>query len=133
MQHQHTVNTELIDGWMAAFIANTRAVESHPMFPRLVREVAIAEAAASKRLAWIARNSPTFGSWINRPGLSHDLARQRRHCAYPLGRQRRAYIFARRIVNDLDHFSGWRLPEADAAVYVTARWHVQHRSSGRDL
>lgn len=143
MQHQPVFSTELDDGWMAAFIANTRAIESHRLFPHLVREVAIAEAPSRSRFAWLRRNSRTYGAWIdrNRPGGFSDsnepiiLHAGRRHCAYPAGaRTQRAYALARRIVLDLDCFTLWpHVREADAAVYVTARWHVQHRSSGRDL
>jgi hypothetical protein len=148
MRHQHTtIPAELTDGlsdeWMAAFIATTRAVENHPLFPRLVREVAVAEAPGRPHFAWLRRNSRTYGIWINRdqpggfsdsdePIVSHGGRKHPRQ-PYAAVRTRRAYLLCRVIASELDNFTGWRLREADAAVYVTARWHVQHRSSGRDL
>lgn len=119
-----------IHHWTAAFIANTRKIEQHPLFPRLVREVAVAE--APRRFTRLARNSPTYGAWAARQGAR--VHGERQHGTPRTGpNHRRAYLLAERVAVETGILSESRMAERQAAVYVAARYHVRHRSSGRDL
>ena len=117
-----TDTTADTDAWALAYEANVRRVEAHPDFPRLVRDVAVAEAPRSgRRWAWLARNSPTYGEWMRR---AESWAGE-----HPKGA--RAQELARRIAASVGTPAGWARRDWVGFVYVTARHHVARRSRGR--
>jgi hypothetical protein len=99
-----------------------RQIESHPRFPKLVREAAVAEQAGAPRASWLRRNSATFGTWINRC-TAERYPRQGRLAD-------RTWALAEQIRPDIG-FDGWADREATAMVFVTALEHVRARSNGR--
>jgi len=107
------------DPWMQAEVLTTRRILGHPLLPRLVREVAVAEQPGMPRHGWLRRNSLTYGSWVTRgsDGSHHPYTPPKR----------RAWLFAGRIAADLGLLPS--SPEGDraAAVYVVARDFVRAR------
>lgn len=101
------------DAWLAASVKNTRKIVAHPLFPQLVREVAVAEQNPPGHYGWLRRNSLTYGTWMTR-GTENPRTG-------PL--TRRARVFSERIARDLD----WSSRDDFAKVYVTARDWVQSR------
>jgi hypothetical protein len=106
--------------WQDAYAAMSARIASHPEFPRLVREVAIAEQTGHPGVSWLRRNSPTFAAWASRGALRVDTG---------FGR-RRARALAEQIARDLDIWPTLPSAEGEARVYGEARDYVQARQRG---
>lgn len=106
---------------MDAHEVNNAKIAGHPMFPSLVREVAIAEQPSGPGLGWLRRNSRTYGTWMTR-GMGWSR---------PFGWSRRAYLIAGLIVDDLGVMPDSPQGDRVASAYVHARDYVHARLSGR--
>lgn len=103
-----------------------KKVVGHPLFPKLVREVAVAEQPNGIPHRY-RMNSRTFGLWVTR-GAKRIPRKGHRHYSE---RSRRAYLFAEQIAKDTGIFPD--SPEKNYAMhfaYVTARYFVYGRSRG---
>lgn len=107
--------------WADAFRRVSVEITAHPDFPRLVREVAIAEQPGHPRTAWLRRNSLTYAAWADRGMPRVDTGPGRR----------RARSLAQGIAIDLDLQPSLRLSESTARVYVEALDHVRARLTGK--
>jgi hypothetical protein len=107
--------------WQEANAAITTAIRDHPAFPRVVREVAVAESPSHPRMSWLRRNSRTFGSWTTK---GQEFRRAGNNLS------RRAWLFAGLVAADLELWPGAPPREAAARVYVEARHCVRHREAG---
>lgn len=111
------------DAWIQAHVLTCRRVAEHPLFPSLVRAIAVAEQPKGPPLR-LRLNSPTYGSWWTRGMSPTRFDPQGRPGLY--GWDRRARLFAERIRADL----GYRddMPrEGEAAVYGVGREYVRAR------
>lgn len=104
------------DEWMRAYVRHERAIIAHPLFAKLVREVAVAEQELyppgfRRRVDRVY--TYTYGSWMSRGNEPRRTA--------PL--QRRARVLSAKIATDL----GREGADAAAAVYVAARDYVRTR------
>lgn len=109
--------------WRDAYDAMTLAVEAHPLFRRLVREVAVAEQPQRPyRWAWLRRNSRTYGLWTTRGMTSARRGRL----------STRAWRLAEQIGDEL--LPAWpSRADRAARAYTTALHHVRARSCGGTL
>jgi hypothetical protein len=112
----------MTDTWQQAFNATQAKIEAHPDFRRLIREVAVAEQPFKRNAARYRLNSPTYGLWITRGN---------RPLPTKGAKNRRAYLLARRMAEELNIYEG-RLPlaEGTARVYGAARDYVRARLRG---
>jgi hypothetical protein len=106
--------------WMIAYDLYTGLVAEHPDFPRLVREVAVAEQPSGPPswlqemgggLHWLFRG--TEGSWA-RQGRPGD----------------RAWALTRELAEAIGVPEGWQPREWEATCYVLAKKYVDRRKSG---
>jgi hypothetical protein len=107
--------------WSEAHARVSARIQQHPRFPHLVREVAVAEQSSHPRLAWLRRNSMTYGMWASR-GMPDRRTRRLSH---------RARVLASRIASSLEIQPTDRPAEAEARVWVEARQFVRARKTGR--
>lgn len=92
-------------------------VISHPLFRRLVREVAVAEQSMKQHATRYRLNSPTYGLWLSRgekwPGKGD--------------KSRRARLLTAEIAKEVVPWPTASQRDAEAFVYVTARDFVRAR------
>lgn len=102
--------------WTIAHEQMVARITEHPLFPKLVREVAVAE-QTFKRQAKRFYNSLTYGEWL------------RRGERWPRkgGKRDRAYLFANRMQDDLNIWPTLPRGEAIGMIYGTAREFVRAR------
>lgn len=111
-----TVSDEApVSAWAREYARNLERITSHPLFPALVREVAVAEQPSSP--PWRFRYSDTYCEWYVR-GMT--IPRQG-------GTRRRADWFVAKIADSLGCPVGWEPREWEASVYVAARDAVRCR------
>lgn len=123
----------MIDPWLedrrnyALIEHHYRLIEQHPLFNRLIREVAAAECCVPPRnLGWLRRNSRTYGSWMTR--TSTGLGGQVSIDAITRNSRRRANVLCAKIAAELFPKGYADLPrEQEAKVWVTARDYARAR------
>lgn len=113
-----------LSAWAVAHKANREKVIAHKDFPKLVREVAIAEqpSGTPRRL----RNSITYALWYTRDNRGSHHTRLSRFT----DRSRRARKLSLEMTKDLGILDGLPDSERWATAYNVARDYVRARERG---
>lgn len=113
--------------WNEAWDRSVAMIERHPLFNKVIREVAAAEYCIPARgYSWLRRNSYTYGTWMTRQ--ADGGGGQAIYDAMARNSRRRANILCDKIAAELFPDKYQDFPgDQRAKVYVTARYFAAAR------